>query len=198
MTRSMASPGASPTTATRRSRSTCGARSPSRMGYSGEMLARPVVGIADSQQRLQQLPPPFPGADRGGEARRARRRRAAARFPDHLAGRSVPQPDLDDVPQPDGDGRRGDDPRPADGRGGAGGRLRQDRAGAADGRGERRRARDPAARRADDADLATRASASAPAPIAAASGRMYRAGKVDAPRSTTSRAISRPPPAPAR
>src|SRR5678815_580349 len=72
------------------------------------------------EERLQQLPPPFPRADRGGEARRARRRRAADRVSHRLARRGVPQPDLDDVPQPDGDRRRGDDPRPADERGGAG------------------------------------------------------------------------------
>ena len=89
------------------------------MGYSTEMLARPVVGIAQSRERLQQLPSPLPGADRGGQARRARGGRPADRLPDDLARRGVPEPDQHDVPQPDGDGRRGDDPRAADGRGGA-------------------------------------------------------------------------------
>ena len=105
---------------------------------------------------------------------------AADRVPDDLARRGVPQPDQPDVPQPDGDRHRGDDPRPADGRGGADRRLRQDRAGAADGRGLGRPAGDHAGRRADDDRRATRASGSAPAPIAAASGRSYRAGEVDA------------------
>src|SRR5216684_2249747 len=65
-------------------------------------------------QRLQQLPPAFPRADRGGEARRARRGRPADRIPHRVAGRGIPQPDLDDVPQPDVDRRRGNDPRAAD------------------------------------------------------------------------------------
>ena len=141
------------------------------MGYSLDMLARPVIGIADTLFRLQQLPPPFPRADRGGEARRAGGGRIAARVPDDLARRGVPQPDQPDVPQPDGDGHRGDDPRPADGRGRAGRRLRQDRAGAADGRGLGQPAGDRARRRADDDRRAGTASGSAPAPIAAASGR---------------------------
>src|SRR5207248_9323249 len=68
------------------------------------------------RSRLQQLPPAFPRADRRGEARRARRGRAAARVPDGLARRGVPQPDVDDVPQPDVDRRRGDDPRAAEDR----------------------------------------------------------------------------------
>ena len=100
--------------------------------------------------RLQQLPPPFSGIAGGGEARRAGGRRAAARISDHLARRSLSHADEPEIPQPDGDRHRGDDPRAADGRGGADGRLRQDRAGAADGRGLRRPAGDRAGRRADD------------------------------------------------
>ena len=54
-------------------------------------------------------------------------------------------------------GHRGDDPRPADGRGGADGRLRQDRAGPADGGGQRRQARHTTDRRpADDVALRRR------------------------------------------
>ena len=102
------------------------------------------------RERLQQLPPPAARADRGGRARRARGGRPAARVPDHLARRAVPQPDQPDVPQPHEHGRRGDDPRPADGCGRAGRRLRQDRAGAADGRALGRQAGAPAGRRADD------------------------------------------------
>ncbi len=48
------------------------------MGYSSELLARPVVGIATLAERLQQLPPHYARAGRGGQARRARGRRAAA------------------------------------------------------------------------------------------------------------------------
>ena len=120
------------------------------MGYSREMLARPVVGIANTASRLQQLPPPFPGAARGGEARRAGGGRAAGRIPDRVARRGVPQPDQPEIPQPDVDRHRGDDPRAADGRGRADGRLRQDRAGAAHGRGLGRAAGDHAGRGADD------------------------------------------------
>ena len=123
---------------------------------------------------------------------------AAARLSDDLARRSLPHPDQHDVPQPHVDGRRGDDPRPADGRRRADRRLRQDGAGAADGRGLRRPAGDPARRRPDDDRAATAASGSAPAPTAAASGRKYprRRGRPTT-RSTRSKAASRPPPAPA-
>ena len=51
------------------------------------------------------------------------------------ASESALPPDRDDVPQPRRDGGRGSDPRPADGRLRAAGRLRQDHAVAADGRG---------------------------------------------------------------
>ena len=50
------------------------------MGYSRAMLEKPVVGIAYTPLRLQQLPPPLPRAARGGEARRAGGRRAADRI----------------------------------------------------------------------------------------------------------------------
>ena len=105
------------------------------MGYSSEMLGRPVVGIADSNSGFNNCHRHFP------ELIEAVKRGVLAagglpiEFPDRVARRGVPQPDLDDVPQPDVDRRRGDDPRAADGRGGAGRRLRQDRAGAAHGRG---------------------------------------------------------------
>ena len=102
------------------------------------------------------------------------------RVPDRLAGRGVPQPDQHDVSQPDGDGHRGDDRRPADGRGGADRRLRQDGAGAADGRGVGQPAGDPARHRADDDRPAPRRSGSAPAPTAAASGRSTARAAIDA------------------
>ncbi len=168
------------------------------MGYSLDMLAKPVIGIADTLLRLQQLPPALPGADRRGQARRSGGRRPAAGLPDDLARRSVPQPDQPDVPQPDGDGHRGDDPRPADGRGRAGRRVRQDRAGAADGRGVGQPAGDRAGRRADDdVALAWRAARRLHR-LPPLLGEIPRRRGDLRPRSTRSRAISRRPPAPAR
>ena len=114
------------------------------MGISTELLGKPIVGIAMTPSGLQQLPPLHAGPGRRRLARRAGGGRPAAALPDRLARRGVPQPDQHDVPQPDGHGHRGDDPRPADGRGGADRRLRQDRAGAADGRGLGRPAGGPA------------------------------------------------------
>jgi dihydroxy-acid dehydratase len=146
------------------------------MGYSQEVLDRPS-SASPTASGLQQLPPEFPelieavkrGVLLGGGL--------PLEFPDNLAGRGVPQPHQPQVPQPDGDGHRGDDPRPADGCGGADGRLRQDGAGTADGRGLGRPSGDPARHRPDD-DRATAASGWAPAPTAAASGGKYRAGEV--------------------
>ena len=168
------------------------------MGYSLDMLAKAGDRHRRHALRLQQLPPPFPGADRGGQARRAGGRRAAAGVPDDLAGRSLPQPDQPDVPQSDGDGHRGDDPRPADGRGRAGRRVRQDRAGAADGRGVGQPAGDRARRRADDdLALAWRAARRLHR-LPPLLGEIPRRRGRRRPRSTRSRAISRRPPAPAR
>ena len=104
----------------------------------------------DVRKRLQQLPSADARARRRGQARRADRRRLAARVPDDLAWRSVPQPDEPGLPQPDVDGRRGDDPGAADERRRAGRRVRQDRAGAVDGRDLRRSARGAARGRPDD------------------------------------------------
>ena len=105
------------------------------MGFSQRMLEQAGGRHRGIPERIQQLPPLHAGTGRSGEARRAGGRRAATGVSDHLAGRGVPEPDQHDVPQPDGDGHRGDDPRAADGRGRADRRLRQDRAGAVDGRG---------------------------------------------------------------
>ena len=141
---------ASPITATRISRSICAVPSRSRWAIRAKLLAKPVVGIAYTALRLQQLPPAFPGDARSGEARRARRGRAAGRISDDFARRGLPQSDQPEIPQPDVDGHRGDDPRAADGCRHPDGRLRQDGAGATDGRGVRRPARDHAGRRPDD------------------------------------------------
>jgi dihydroxy-acid dehydratase len=56
-------------------------------------------------------------------------------IPDDLDPRELSRADVDVRAQPDVDGHRGDDPRAADGCGRADRRLRQDGAGAADGRG---------------------------------------------------------------
>ena len=123
------------------------------MGYSGDELGAPRGRHRLHALPLQPLPPPLPRAARRGEARRGGGGRAGARVPHHLAARIHAGAQLHEVPQPHGHGHRGDDPRPAHGRGGADGRLRQDRAGAADGRRQRRQAGDPADRRPAD-DLA--------------------------------------------
>ena len=70
---------ASPTTATRISRSICGARSRARWAIPTRDAGAAGGRHRRFRERLQQLPPAFPRADRGGEARRARRRRPAAR-----------------------------------------------------------------------------------------------------------------------
>jgi hypothetical protein len=96
------------------------------MGYSGEMLERPVVGIADSSSGFNNCHRHFPelidAVKRGVLAAGG----LPIEFPDGVAGRGVPQPHLDDVPEPHVDRRRGDDPRAAHGCGGARRRLRQD------------------------------------------------------------------------
>ena len=57
------------------------------MGYTGDELARPVVGIAYHALAVQSLPSPLPRAARRHQARRGGGRRAGARVPDHLAAR---------------------------------------------------------------------------------------------------------------
>ena len=128
------------------------------MGYSTRCSRAADRRHCEFGERLQQLPSAPARADRGGQARRARGRRPAARLPDDLAGRGVSASDEPRLPQPDGDGHRGDVPRAAARCGGARRRLRQDGAGAADGRDLRRRAGHPARRRADaDGPLRRRA-----------------------------------------
>ena len=134
-------------------------------GISRDALAgRPVIGICNSWSELVNCNLHFRGARRGGQARRAAGGRAAARVPDDLARREPDEADHDALPQPDGDGRRGVDPRLSARRGRAARRLRQDRARAADGRGERRRARDHDHRRPVAAGLVPRPASSASAP----------------------------------
>ena len=114
------------------------------MGYSARHAGKAGGRHRLYAVRLQQLPPAFPRNAGGGETRRAGGRRAADRISHHLARRGVSQSDQPEIPQSDVDGHRGDGARAADGRGGADGRLRQDRAGPAHGRGVGRPAGDHA------------------------------------------------------
>ena len=113
--------------------------------HQGDGLFRRRAQPADRRhhqhlQRLQSVPRQRAADHRGGEARRDADRRDADGVSDHLDRRELCASDLDVSAQSDGDGYRGDDPRPADGRGGRDRRLRQDPAGADHGGGQRRSA----------------------------------------------------------
>ncbi len=105
------------------------------MGYSQAMLDRPVVGIVDTGSAYNNchrtMPELIEAVKRGVLAAG----RPAPALPDDLAVRAVAVPDLHALPQPRRPRHRGDADGAADGRGGAGRRLRQDGAGAAHGRG---------------------------------------------------------------
>ena len=165
--------------ATRASRCSCARPSSRPMGYSDDALDRPIVGITNTFSDYNpchgNVPQLIEAVKRGVMLAGG----LPMEFPTISIHESFAHPTSMYPAQPDGDGHRGDDPRPADGRGGADRRLRQDPAGAADGRGQRRPARDRAAGRADAGRPLTRARCSAPAPTAAACGRKYRAGEID-------------------
>ncbi len=108
------------------------------------------------RQRLQPLPRQHAAAGGGGAARHPDGRWPAGEVPHHLDRRELRAPDQHVPAQPDVDRHRGDDPRAADGRGGADRRLRQDGAGATDGRRVGRPAGDPARHRLDAHRLAPR------------------------------------------
>ena len=105
------------------------------------MLEKPVVGIAYTPSGFNNCHRHFPelleAVKRGVLAAGA----LPIEFPTISLGEVFLNPDQHEIPQPDVDGHRGDGARAADGRGRADGRLRQDRAGAADGRGLGRPAR---------------------------------------------------------
>ena len=148
-------------------------------------------------QRLQRMPRQRAEAGRGGQARRDAGRRAADGVPDHLDPRIVRASHQHVPAQPDGDGHGRDDPRAADGRGGADRRLRQDDPGADDGVRVGRRAGDRRAGRTDAGGplqrRATRRVHRLPSPV----GRATAAGASTPRRSSASTNGSRRRPAPA-
>ena len=116
-------------------------------------------------QRADALQLALPHAGRAGEDRRLRGRRLSARVPGDVARRDAAAAHRDAVPQPRQHGRRGEHPRQPDRRRGAADGLRQDHAGAADGR-RRAPTCPPSACRAgrcSTASGAARSSARAPA-----------------------------------
>ena len=150
------------------------------MGLSDDALARPIVGIANTFSDYNachgNVPKLVEAIKRGVMLAGG----AADGVPDDLDPRVVRASDQHVPAQPDGDGHRGDDPRPADGRGGADRRLRQDDSGADDGRAPRPTCRRSSCRSGRCSSATTRASSSAPAPTAGASGASYRGGRIDA------------------
>ena len=118
-------------------------------GYSDDALDRPIVGITNTFSDYNpchgNVPDLIEAVKRGVMLAGA----LPMVFPTISIHESFSHPDQHVPAQPHVDGHRGDDPRPADGFGGADRRLRQDPAGPAHGRGERRSARRRAAGRAD-------------------------------------------------
>jgi len=107
-------------------------------GLTDDDLARPVVGIA---QTWSEFNPCHRHLREVAEAVKRGVWQAGGlppRVPDDLARRDLPLPHQHALPKPDGDGHRGDDSRPADGRRGPPRRVRQDPARPAHGRRERR------------------------------------------------------------
>ena len=168
-----------------------------RDGADGRGPLAPRHRSGPDVERVQSLPPPPARGGRGREARRVAGGRPAPRVPDHLAGRDLPVADQHAVPEPHGDGHRGDDPRPADGRSGAAGRLRQDPAGPAHGRRRARTGRRSSSRRAPCSPAATRECGWARARTAAGSGPSTARARSTRSAWRRSRASSSPPPAPA-
>ena len=167
------------------------------MGYSDDALEPPDRRHHQHLQRLQSLSRQRAADHRGGEARRDAVRRDADGVSDHLDRRELCVSDLDVSAQPDGDGYRGDDPRPADGCGGRDRRLRQDPAGADHGRGQRRSADRCHSRRADGGRPSQGRGAGRLHRLPAAVGRSTAPAKSTTSRSRRSTAGSRHRSAPA-
>ena len=96
------------------------------MGYSDDALDRPIVGITNTYSDFNpchgNVPQLIEAVKRGVMLAGA----MPMVFPTISIHESFALSDLDVPAQPDGDGHRGDDPRAADGFGGADRRLRQD------------------------------------------------------------------------
>ena len=101
---------------------------------------RPIVGITNTYSDYNPCHGNVPQIIEAVKRGVMLSRRDADGVSDHLDRGKLFVSDLDVSAQSDGDGYRGDDPRPADGRGGGDRRLRQDLAGADHGRGQRRSA----------------------------------------------------------
>ena len=118
-------------------------------GYSDDALDRPIVGITNTFSDYNpchgNVPDLIEAVKRGVMLAGA----LPMVFPTISIHESFSHPDQHVPAQPHVDGHRGDDPRPADGLGGADRRLRQDPAGPAHGGGQRRPAGGRAAGRAD-------------------------------------------------
>ena len=99
--------------------------------------------------RLHHLPSRHAPTRRSRQTRRARSGRAAPRLSNPFPRRNPPLPHRHALPQPHGHGNRGNDRRPAHGRGRAARRLRQNPASPTHGRSFRVRARHPPRRRAN-------------------------------------------------
>ena len=110
------------------------------MGYDDADLARPIIGIAQTQSDLNNCNNNFRELAEYVKRGVWQAGGTPLEFPTISLGELFMQPDDHAVPQPDGHGHRGDDPRPSAGRRRAARQLRQDHAGAADGRGQRQRA----------------------------------------------------------
>ncbi len=148
-------------------------------GYTDAALDRPVIGIANTGSAYN------PCHGNAAELIDAVKRGVMLAgglpmdVPDGVAARELLAADQHVPAQPDVDRHRGDDPRAADGRGGADRRLRQDGARATDGRRVGRHSRDPARHRLDAHRLASIANASARAPTAGATGGAFVPGEID-------------------
>ena len=167
------------------------------MGYSDDALNRPIVGITNTYSDYNpchgNVPQIIEAVKRGVMLTGA----MPMVFPTISIARKLRASDLDVSAQSDGDGYRGDDPRPADGRGGGDRRLRQDLAGADHGRGLAPICRRSSFRSGRWWSAITRARCWAPAPIAGGCGRNTAPAKSTRPRSRRSTAGSRRPSAPA-
>ena len=89
------------------------------MGYSDDALDRPIVGVTNTYSDYNPCHGNVPRPDRERKARRDAAGAMPMVFPTISIAREFRSSHLDVPAQPDGDGHRGDDPCPADGRGGA-------------------------------------------------------------------------------